>query len=229
MKKITLIFMLLVSAIFSWQSSAQLSFDNACTVAFDDISASGTALTLSDDGEANISIPFDFTLDGVTSSDLRVGNNGGVLFGVLDGNVSLSSTPTAIGFYPFADDLNAGGSVVWETLGTAPDRRVVIMWNDREHYGTFPSGITFEVILHETSNEVTFLYQDTIFGDVSIDDAVSAGIRVVGANGIYVYSENTILNGVTCINWFPPSCLPAADKLISNITTRYEWFDRCRL
>ena len=227
MRKITWIFILLLTTMFSWQSNAQLTFDNACTVSFDDISASGAVIMmddgvtpLDDDGEGNIVLPFAFTLDGVSSTDLRVGNNGGALFGVTTGGVSLGSTPTAIGFYPFADDIDSDyGSVVWETLGTAPNRRVVVMWNDRPHFSNSTSGATFELILHETTNEITFLYQDTDFGDPAYDDAVSAGIRVVGANGIYVYSENVALAGVTCINWMLPTCLVASNLMISNTTT----------
>ena len=220
MKKITLIFMLLVTAIFSWQSNAQLSYNNACTNAFDDISSTGTDLALADDGEATITIPFGFTLDGVTSTDLVVGNNGGVLFGVTTGDVNTGfSVPTASGFYPFNDDIDSDyGSVYWETLGTAPNRRVVILWNDRPHYSNSPSGATFELILHETTNEITFLYQDTDFGAGNTNnDAASAYIWVVGANGNYVYSTNQVLNGVTCINWVVPTCLVAAD-IVANGT-----------
>jgi len=218
MKKITLIFMLLATAIFSWQSSAQLSYNNACTNAFDDISTTGVDLALGDDGEATITIPFGFTLDGVTSTDLVVGNNGGVLFGVTTGNVGLSN-PTAPGFYPFADDIDSDyGAVYWETLGTAPNRRVVILWNDRPHFSNSPSGATFELVLHETTNEITFLYQDTDFGAGNTNnDAASAYIWVVGANGNYVYSTNQVLNGVTCINWVVPTCLVAAD-IVANGT-----------
>jgi len=230
MKKITLIFTLLMLSAFSWQSNAQLSYDNACTVTFEDISTTGVVIMeddgttpLGDDGEGNITLPFAFSLDGVSSTDLRVGNNGGVLFNVTTGNVSTGSSPTVQGFYPFIDDLDSDqGSVVWEALGTAPNRRVVIMWNDRNHFA-FPTsvgGITFEMILHETSNEITYLYQDTEFGVGNTDnDAVSAGILIVGANGVYTYSTDTALAGVTCINWVIPTCLPASALAVSNETT----------
>jgi len=52
----------------------------AITFNFVDISGTGTALNLTDDSEANITSPFPFTFYGVTSSNLRVGNNGGILF-----------------------------------------------------------------------------------------------------------------------------------------------------
>jgi len=218
MKKITLLFALLL-ATFGWQANAQLAPDDTCTTAFEDISSTGTALGLSDDGEENITIPFAFTLDGVSSSDLRVGNNGGVLFGVTTGNVSVVSSPTAIGFYPFADDIdNDYGDVYWETLGTAPNRRVVIQWNDRPHYNNSPSGATFELILYETTNEVSFVYQDLDFGAGNTNnDGASAGILIVGANGTYTYSTDTALPaGVTCIHWTIPQIYNPVFTLATN-------------
>ncbi|WP_412987224.1 T9SS type A sorting domain-containing protein [Pontimicrobium sp. IMCC45349] len=221
MKKITLFLFMSLMLSFTWQSQAQLIPNNTCTTSFDDISATGTDLSLGDDGEANITIPFAFTLDGVSSSDLRVGNNGGVLFNATTGEVTTSSTPTGQGFYPFADDIDSDyGTVVWETLGTAPNRRVVIMWNDRPHYNNSESGATFELILHETTNEVTFLYQDTDFGAGNTNnDAASAGILIVGANGVNTYSTNTVLGGVSCIHWTLPSCFGPLDIQANGITT----------
>jgi hypothetical protein len=69
------------------------------TTTFVDISATGTALNLTDDSEANIVSPFPFTFFGATSSDLRVGNNGGILFGVTTGDLGLSNIalPAATG------------------------------------------------------------------------------------------------------------------------------------
>jgi hypothetical protein len=204
MKKITLL--LFMSLAFCWQNNAQLSFDNTCLTSFDDISTTGTVLVIGDDGERNITLPFAFNLDGVSSSNLRVGDNGGILFNTTTGNVGTGPTPTAQGFYAFADDLDSDyGDIRWQVLGTAPNRRAVIMWNNRPRYSNSASGGTFEIILYETSNEITFLYQDTDFGfNNPGNDAASAGIRVVGANGIYIYSTNTALGGVTCINWTPP-------------------------
>ena len=208
MKKKT-IFLAVLFLTMSWLGQAQLTPDDSCNSSFEDISTSGTALGLGDDGEANITLPFAFVLDGVSSSDLRVGNNGGVLFNTTSGDVSTGySAPTAQGFYPFNDDIdNDYGDVYWQVLGTAPNRYAVIQWNDRPHYSNSPSGATFEVILYETTNEVKFIYQDLDFGAGNVNnDAASARILIIGANGSYEYSANTALPaGVTCIHWTIPS------------------------
>jgi len=222
MKKITIFCIALLA--LCWQGNAQLVADNTCTTSFTDISGTGTALGLGDDGEENITLSFAFELDGVSSSDLRVGNNGGILFNATTGDVSTSSTPTAQGFYPFADDIGASfGDVYWEEMGTAPNRSVIIQWNDRPHYvdfnGDTASGATFQVVLTETTNDISFIYSDTDFEDATYDDAISAGIHVIGANGTYTYSVDTALGGVTCINWTAPSCPFPAALTATNITT----------
>ena len=128
-------------------------------VPFIDISATGTALGLTDDSEANIVSPFPFTFFGATSSDLRVGNNGGILFSVTAGDLGMTNAalPAATGLpapaiLPFWDDMDdETGNVYWEVQGTAPDRKLIVEWYNRPHFSNTGSA-TFEAILYETSN-----------------------------------------------------------------------------
>ena len=107
--------------------------------AYDWIDATdGTPLNLTDDGAANIVLPFEFPFYGVTSNKLRVSNNGAVLFDTLTGEVSYLNQPLTAApdnfIAPFWDDLDSvAGNVYWKTIGTAPHRRVVIEWHDRPH------------------------------------------------------------------------------------------------
>ncbi|WP_299368549.1 GEVED domain-containing protein [Winogradskyella sp.] len=222
MKRITIFCFALFA--LCWQGHAQLIPDDTCSTSFTDISGTGTDLALGDDGEANITLSFAFELDGVSSSDLRVGNNGGILFNATTGDVGVGSIPTDQGFYPFSDDIGASfGEVYWEEVGTAPDRMVIIQWNDRPHYVDFStdtaSGATFQVVLTETTNAISFIYLDTDFEDPAYDDGVSAGIHVIGANGTYTYSVDTALGGVTCINWTVPACPFPSALTATNIMT----------
>ena len=208
MKRITFFIMLLTVL---WSVKAQHFNDSTCTSTFEDISSSGTALGLVDDGEVAITLPFDFTLTGVTSRDLLVSNNGAVLFGVTSGNVSafnteLTSNSAKPGFYPFWDDIDDdAGDVYWEVKGTAPNRYLVIEWYQRPHYRNIGDA-TFELILYEGTNEVEFRYQDIVFGNSSYDYGASATIGIKGQGGVYQYSYNTPLDStVTCIHWTPPA------------------------
>ncbi|NPA42656.1 MAG: hypothetical protein GXO27_01320, partial [Chlorobi bacterium] len=198
---------------FVWLSlglQAQQVYDDTCTNPFEDISSTGTALGLADDGEAYVQLPFDFQLGTIVSRDLVVGNNGGVLFGVTSGNVHYNNLPLSDasvrpGFYPFWDDIGAnGGDVYWEVKGTAPNRYFVIEWYDRPRYGTSDGG-TFELILYEGTNEIEFRYLDLDFGSSYYNYGASATIGVKSDIAAYEYSYNTPIDpAVTCIHWNLP-------------------------
>ena len=80
-------------------------------VLLDALAASGTPrLTLSDNGEANVSMPFAFPFYGTPYTDLRVANNGAILLGVTTGDVfagNVCPLPTTLG------SASAGG--FWST------------------------------------------------------------------------------------------------------------------
>jgi len=144
----------------------------------------GTALNLTDDSEANVTLPFTFNFYGVTSSNIRVGNNGGIFFNATTGdlstlNANLGSTTTNNLIVPFWDDIDADtGNVYYQTFGVAPHRMFVIEWFDRPHYSNIGDA-TFELILYEGTNNIKYQYQDVVFGNALYDYGVSAtaGIR----------------------------------------------------
>jgi hypothetical protein len=154
-----------------------------------EISGSGTPLGLGDDGEAEITMPF--TNDVFPAANVQVGNNGAMGFG---GSLYLSYNngyiPNENAFdgvqalFPFWDDLDSDtGEVYWQTVGTAPDRILIVEWYNRPH---FPGNATidgdeatFQVQVFETpTNDIyaQFLYQDTDFGDAGVNDGASASI-----------------------------------------------------
>lgn len=166
-----------------------------------EISGTGTPLDLADDGEANITSPFPFTFYGVTSTALRVGNNGGVLFDRDTGDVWAGNVVLPYAQWPRAmlvlwDDIDSdSGNVYWDVRGEAPNRRLVIEWHDRPHYSNTGKG-TFELILCEGSNEVVFQYADLDFGNASYNNGISATVGIQGdslaaSNWFLQYSYNT--------------------------------------
>ena len=80
---------------------------------FDWIDATdGTPLGLADDGESNVTLPFSINFYGINSTAIRVGNNGGLLFGVTigdlsPGNANLATTTNNL-ILPFWDDIEFG-------------------------------------------------------------------------------------------------------------------------
>ncbi len=160
--------------------------------AFEDISGTGTALNLTDDGTAPVTIPFAAALYGTSSPNVVIGNNGGVVFGSTTGTVAFTNAalPAALTpplrIFPFWDDLDAeSGNVYHETRGTAPNRRFIVQWHDRPHFNgaTNPTNtVTFQLILTEGSPDILFQYLDVNFGVASNPEWDNGGSATVGLN-----------------------------------------------
>ena len=71
-----------------------------------------------------------------------------------------------------------------QTLGEAPNRRLVIEWKDRLHYdgASNVDVATFEAILHEGSNAVVFQYADVDMDGTEFDGGVYTATLCVGSN-----------------------------------------------
>jgi GEVED domain/Ig-like domain CHU_C associated/Secretion system C-terminal sorting domain len=186
------------------------TYDNQCGPAFVDISTTGTNLSLVDDSEAGVTLPWAWNVNGTTVNTITVGNNGGVVFNTLTGNVGY--TAFGNGFFPFVQDLNTaepGGGVFWESVGVAPNRQLIIMWKDLSHY-TFPAatnGSTFELIVEE-SGDVYYVYQDVMFGNPAWDNGADAEIAAITANGTVTVSTNnaTYLTSNQCVHLYNELC-----------------------
>ena len=159
-----------------------------------DITATGTypsALTNSDDHYVNgIPIGFTFNFYGQNYTQLSITNNG--ILPLSGGTSQYINEPIGESIpdnliLPYWDDLVTWGTpptgIFYETLGTAPQRMFVVEWQNNQHYHNSPSGITFEVILYEGSNDIKFQYQNVTFGDGINDYGASATVGIEGPTG----------------------------------------------
>jgi len=132
-----------------------------------DISKTGTATGIDDDGEEVISLPFTFWFYGSGYSQVTVGD-GVLLFGndneiynrneCLPGSNDDGDDSMILALW---DDLEAdavgAGDVYWEVLGKSPERQLVVQYDNVPHYGS-SSFYTFQAILVETTNEILLQY-----------------------------------------------------------------------
>ena len=144
---------------------------------FVDISGSGTALDLEDDGSANLTLPFRFNLFGVDSDQLCINNNGFMLLDwskpcdgfYEDASIPNESVPLRSNqIAPFWDDLFTSGNVYYEVAGQEPNRQFIVQWHQKNHYNngqSDPGTVTFQAVLSETTNAISFQYLDTTFDD----------------------------------------------------------------
>ncbi len=178
------------------------SATDSAVFSFVDISGGGggtSILSGTDDGTVNVTIPFSFQFYGTGYTNVCVSTNGAAYL--------LSDPSLCAGINDFANtDLSGGappndqpallplwsdltfqtpgaGSVFYQTLGVAPNRRFIIQWNNAYPQGS-ANGMTFQVILTETTSAIAFQYQTVTIGggDPANNGALATiGIRNAGA------------------------------------------------
>ena len=132
-------------------------------------------VTIGDDAKsAALPIGFDFDFFDTTYTQFVIFSNGFITFDTAASNTADSYLAHSI---PVNDDWNSiialawvdlspnmGGTISYETLGTAPDRRLVVNFEDVTYYGgSTGANITTQLIIYETSNavEIHTTYQDS--------------------------------------------------------------------
>ena len=152
-----------------------------------DISGTGAATGLSDDGEVTIPLPFTFWFYGLAYTSVTVGD-GALLFGTDDGIYNRNAclpTDNCDGddalILPMWDDLNAeqskGGDVYWEVLGTAPEQRLVVQYEAIPHYDA-ETAYTFQAILIEDGNQILLQYASVSGPEPAYDNGGSATVGI---------------------------------------------------
>ncbi|MEP7043170.1 MAG: DUF4394 domain-containing protein [Dokdonella sp.] len=195
------------------------SADDTAAYAFVDISATGTGLSLSDDGAQAITLPFAFPFYGTGSTDLCIGNNGELRLGASScssssyNNAALPSTNlNGPAILPYWDDMLPNGTVYYATVGTAPSRQFIVEYQNKFVYGdggdpTGQTGATWEILLNEADGTVDFQYQTTSFGGAgaNYDNGVSATVGLQSNSSFanqYSYGTASLHDGLA-ITWTP--------------------------
>lgn len=199
---------------YSWESAATtLTWARACTA------------YPGDDDQATVTFTggFTFTFGGIKYSSMRVLANGALQFGADTGfmrtytNTALpagtagarsgcTAAATARTIMVYWTDLNpsaaGSGGVSWEQKGTAPNRYVVVSWNNVFQYGT-STPYTFQVLLYE-SGEFKFQYGN----DNASGSSATIGVQVSASDYTqYSYNSGYNANG-SAIRWFVGSDSP---------------------
>jgi len=163
---------------------------DATVYSFVDIASTGMGvLAGADDDKAIVNIGFAFQFYGKTYTSVCVSTNGLISFGgcnlaFANQDLTASSPPGNLPTVaPFWNDLTfaeaGSGAIHYQTLGTAPNRRFVVQWTNAYPINA-PEGITFQVILFESSDRILFQYKDVNAGagsPVSLGGRATVGIR----------------------------------------------------
>ncbi|RMA64689.1 M36 family metallopeptidase [Ulvibacter antarcticus] len=139
-----------------------LVVDQTGTFAPIDISATGTSVSLSDDDVSNaLAIGFDFSFYETVYTNFFISSNGFISFdaSVDDGCCSGELLPLpsdADNIIAMAwEDLNpsSGGTIRYETVGTAPDRKLIVEFDGVPFYAS-SDAVTSQIHLFEGSNRI---------------------------------------------------------------------------
>lgn len=156
----------------------------------------GTSLT-----GPGLPIGFNFFYDGISCDKFAVNANGWISVGT--GSVSISSGSSqpissaggnnAISAFGVDIQSQVGASLSYLTIGNAPNRTLVIQWENYKKH--IPNGngdtINFQIHLDETSNTIKFIY-----GKLNLNS--NAATAQVGLRGLYYLDFN---NRLTTTNW----------------------------
>jgi hypothetical protein len=216
---------------------------NGAVYSFVDISAGGSAISVlsgTDDGTVPLAIPFAFSFYGKSYNMVCVSSNGALYF--ITGASACGGAPNDFAntdltvapppndppaLLPFWTDLSfavpGAGSVFYQTLGTAGNRRFIVQWNNAYPQGS-QNPVTFEAILFEAGSRILFQYQNVdLGGGDPNNDAGRATIGIHNSGGLnngqqiaWSYDAAVVRNNTALqfssqqtptINWPAPSPL----------------------
>ncbi len=209
----------------SWNTYNQgqfLEWDNQCpTNGFIDISSTGTNLNLADDTEAPVTLPFPILYQGSLFTNITVGNNGGIVLGTAAAQVGYTMTAGS-GLYPYVQDLNTangGGAVYHGVVGSAPNRKFIVSWNNIPHFGGGTDGATFQVIIEEATMEIYYVYQDVQMSNVAWTNGADAEIGLRGnVQNIDVSMNNAnYLTANSCVHFNYTNCPKPTNLTVTNL------------
>ncbi len=155
-------------------------------------------------------IGFSFDFFGNNYTSFYVTSNGLVMFGGGSNQYTNNPIPTTTGadnfIAPFWDDLviHATGDIMYQTIGTAPNRKLVVQFNNMSFWNSPVLLGTFQVILYEGSNNIQTQYRSIVDLTSSRASGNSATVGLENANGSagvvcsyntagYIQSEKAIL------------------------------------
>ncbi|WP_027378866.1 Ig-like domain-containing protein [Chryseobacterium daeguense] len=142
-----------------------------------------------------VTLPFNFVFNGVSYGSMNVSTNGYVTFGAtapattttapISSTVAFEGAISAFGrdISSMFDINGTTGSISWETVGTAPNREVVVQWrNFRPNSSTSTTAayaFTFQIRLHETTNVINTVYDsgNYVVGNTTVSGTVQIGLR----------------------------------------------------
>ncbi len=185
-------------------------------------------LSVTEDDTASFDLPFSFQFYGESFSKIWVSTNGWVSFAqpsggdpsyLLNGSIPAGAGPDSL-IAVYWDEMigiaGGGGNVYYDTIGTAPNRKVIIQWDVQRNGGAGAINVC-QVILYEQSNLIKLQY-NILTGGFNGGSSATIGIKKNTTDGVE-YSFNTaasVAAGMAIL--FHNKYVDSAEGLISPIS-----------
>jgi subtilisin family serine protease len=173
----------------------------------------GFNLDLTDDDYAfGIELGFDFSFYGKEYSSVAVSSNGAIYFREWDFDYNNYCIPTSYSYVQsfiavYWDDLypTPGGmdNVYFMVVGEAPNRILVVQWEDVRHYGS-EERVTCQAQLFEGSSDILLLYKDP---SLYAGSSATVGIqRDLDCGLSYICNQAELHAGLAVLFKYQPPC-----------------------
>ncbi len=168
-------------------------FNTVTSITYSAVSTAGTSILGGlDDDNTVISIPFTFFFYGTGYTSVNVGTNGYINFGTPVTDLTAYIMPDVyapeglVALFMHDLDLTSSGNIKYQTLGSTPNRKFVISFNNVPDYDGSSTN-TGQIILYETTNIIDILIAHSL-SDVEATVGVqnltgTIGISPPGRNG----------------------------------------------
>lgn len=128
---------------------------------------SGTVIPSSDDAtHGPFNIGFTFSFFGNNYTQFYVGSNGWIGFssaqttGYTAQYIPNAGSPKNVIMADWEDLYPGSANIYYTTVGTSPNRKLIVSFNAVPHYGCRTNLHTFQFVLYESSNVIDVYYQD---------------------------------------------------------------------
>ena len=149
-------------------------------------------------------IGFDFKLYGKQYNQFYTSTNGLITFDGGNSNYGNSNLPAYNNtLYTYWDDLRTNvsgqveGTVKYQTIGEAPNRKLIVQWTNQYFYGSnLPMG-TFQAVLYEGTNQIKYQYRYLKSGTTGQSatigiQGITPQAKAVGVNQSVLHEEQAI-------------------------------------
>lgn len=187
-------------------------YDLSCGPGFETIIDEEEAINLQmgDETVRTLILPFPIYYEGVQYDTAYIGANGAIRLDPVT-SILFTIVPNVPSLAVYQQDLNPASvysnNVFAFVRGEAPNRQLIIEYNNVVEYAGSGTGVTAQVLYEENTREIYFLYDNVIHGNANNDYGANAEIGATGTQNIIISMNNpSFLQNNSCIRFFYSEC-----------------------